>query len=83
MDSTEQQGDPAGPAESSGGAGDRTRWWRFHCRDATNAPRDLTVLVNRDKVVLVGPPGETAVLSTGGAGELSTALRAAAEQARK
>ncbi|WP_223198642.1 hypothetical protein [Solihabitans fulvus] len=45
--------------------------------------RCLTVLVDRDTVVVVGPPGETAVLSAGQLGELRTALREAAEQAER
>ncbi|MDA3629041.1 hypothetical protein [Saccharopolyspora oryzae] len=49
----------------------------------TNAHRNLAVLVNRDEVELVGPPGHAAVLSTVGVRQLSTALRDAAMQARK
>jgi hypothetical protein len=63
--------------------GDRRRWWHVDARDVSNAHRDLTVLVNRDKVVLVGPPDRTAELSARGAGQLSMALRDAAAQARK
>ena len=62
---------------------DRRRWWHIDCRDVANAHRDLSVLVNRDKVVLVGPPDRPAELSTRGAGQLSMALRDAAAQARK
>ncbi|SFS84606.1 hypothetical protein SAMN05660874_03683 [Saccharopolyspora flava] len=62
---------------------DRRRWWHVDCRDVANAHRSLAVLVNRDKVVLVGPPGHTAELETRGAGQLSMALRDAAAQARK
>lgn len=65
--------EPAGPR----------RWWRVLCRDVLHIRRYLTVLVNRDRVVLVGPPGRTVVLSTDGVGELSNALRKAAEQARE
>ena len=83
MDSTEQTGKAAGPAGFPVAAAERPKWWRLHCRDAVGAHRDLTVLVNRDRVVLVGPPGEAAVLSAVGVGELSVALRSAAEQARK
>ncbi|GAA2821521.1 hypothetical protein [Saccharopolyspora taberi] len=82
MDSNRQTGNPAEAAEFSPDA-DRRPWWRVHCRDATNVHRDLDVLVNRDRVVLVGPPGAAAVLSTSGVGELSRALRSAADQARK
>lgn len=59
------------------------RWWRVNCRDVSHAHRSLAVLVNRDRVVLAGPPGTTAVLSAESAGRLSTALRTAADQARK
>ncbi|WP_229679989.1 hypothetical protein [Saccharopolyspora thermophila] len=48
-----------------------------------NTHRVLTVLVNRDRVVLVGPPGRAAVLSRVGLAGLTTALRDAAVQARK
>jgi hypothetical protein len=48
-----------------------------------NRERCLTVLVDRNQVVLVGPPGETAVLSTGQLGQLRAALREAAEQAER
>lgn len=59
------------------------RWWRVNCRDVANAHRSLAVLVNRDRVVLAGPPGTTAMLSADSSGQLSTALRQAADQARK
>ncbi|MFR9728049.1 hypothetical protein ACL03H_02400 [Saccharopolyspora sp. MS10] len=73
--------DQTGPAtaESTG----PRRWWRVLCLDVQHIRRYLTVLVNRDRVVLVGPPGRTVVLSTDGVGELSKALRRAAEQARE
>lgn len=56
-------------------------WWRVSCRDVINRERFLTVLIDRDRVVLVGPPGETAVLSPVQVGQLSDALREAADQA--
>ncbi|HEY3261610.1 MAG TPA: hypothetical protein VGJ95_15305, partial [Pseudonocardiaceae bacterium] len=56
-------------------------WWRVSCRDVINRERFLTVLIDRDRVVLVGPPGETAVLSPVQVGQLSDALRQAADQA--
>lgn len=56
-------------------------WWRVSCRDVINRERFLTVLIDRDRVVLVGPPGETAVLSPLQVGQLSQALREAADQA--
>jgi hypothetical protein len=57
--------------------------WRINCGDVVNRERCLTVLVERNRVVLVGPPGETAVLTTGQLGQLRTALREAAEQAER
>jgi hypothetical protein len=56
-------------------------WWRVSCRDVINRERFLTVLIDRDRVVLVGPPGETAVLSPVQVDQLSDALREAADQA--
>jgi len=56
-------------------------WWRVSCRDVIDRERFLTVLIDRDRVVLVGPPGETAVLSTTQVGQLSDALREAAGRA--
>jgi hypothetical protein len=72
-----------GSAEFAPEPADRRRWWRVNCRDVVHEHSVLTVLVNRDRVALVGPPGESAVLSADGVGQLSTALRYAAEQARK
>ncbi len=93
MDSFDQAGGTAGaepgatPVPAQAGATDEPavedRWWRVGCRDVANAPRNLTVLVNRDRVVLAGPPGTTAVLTAGATGRLSSALRHAADQARK
>ncbi len=57
--------------------------WRISCGDVVNRERCLTVLVERNRVVLVGPPGETAVLTAGQLGQLRTALREAAEQAER
>ena len=84
----ERAGREAGEPETGGtpGAGaDRAnrRWWQAQCRDLGHARTFLTVLPNRDKVVLVGPPGRTAALDPGAARELSSALRSAAEQARR
>jgi hypothetical protein len=59
------------------------RIWRVSCGDVINRERCLTVLVERNQVVLVGPPGETAVLTTGQLGQLRAALREAAEQAER
>jgi hypothetical protein len=59
------------------------RVWRVSCGDVINRERCLTVLVERNRVVLVGPPGETAVLTAGQLGQLRAALREAAEQAER
>jgi hypothetical protein len=59
------------------------RVWHISCGDVINRDRCLTVLVDQNKVVLVGPPGETAVLSRGQLGQLRDALREAAEQAER
>jgi hypothetical protein len=82
---------PAGPSESDDppglrdlhGSFDGRRVWHVSCGDVINRDRCLTVLVDQNKVVLVGPPGETAVLSTGQLGQLRDALREAAEQAER
>ncbi|SDC78605.1 hypothetical protein [Actinokineospora iranica] len=65
-----------------GSVGER-RVWRVSCGDVINRDRCLTVLVEKNKVVLVGPPGETAVLTAGQLGQLRVALREAAEQAER
>src|SRR5207245_2655464 len=39
--------------------------WRVQCGDMINRERCVTVLVQDDQVVLVGPPGETARLTAG------------------
>ncbi len=65
-----------------GSVGER-RVWRISCGDVINRDRCLTVLVEKNRVVLVGPPGETAVLTSGQLGQLRIALREAAEQAER
>jgi hypothetical protein len=55
--------------------------WSISCRDIAGRRRDLTVLVSRGKVVLVAPPGETAVLTPLDVGHLRAALRDAAVDA--
>jgi len=57
------------------------QWWRISCRDVINRERYLTVLIDRDRVVLVGPPGETALLSLNQASQLRDALREASDRA--
>jgi len=36
---------------------------RIHCHDPFGRDRSMTVLVENDRVLLVTPPGETAVMS--------------------
>ncbi|MFC6088353.1 hypothetical protein [Saccharothrix lopnurensis] len=75
-----------GPADVGSGwrgtTGQR-HWWRVRCSDVVDRERCLTVLVDRGRVVLVGPPGETAVLSADQLVQLRAALREAAEQAER
>lgn len=59
------------------------RWWKLYRREVIHADRYLNVLVNRDKVVLVGPPSEFATRAAQHGDELSIAVRFVAEQARK
>jgi hypothetical protein len=49
--------------------------WSIACRDLAGRRRDVTVFVSSDKVVLVVPPGEAAVLSPLDVGRLRAALR--------
>ncbi|MET0134702.1 MAG: hypothetical protein ABW215_14050 [Kibdelosporangium sp.] len=49
--------------------------WSVSCRDIAGRRRDLTVFVSGGRVVLVSPPGETAVLSPLDVGRLRAALR--------
>ncbi|TVT08120.1 hypothetical protein AMYBAR_000067 [Amycolatopsis bartoniae] len=53
--------------------------WRVQCGDMINRERCVTVLVQDDQVVLVGPPGETARLTAGQLGQLRAALNEAAK----
>jgi hypothetical protein len=49
--------------------------WSIACRDVAGRRRDLTVFVRQGRVVLVAPPGETAVLNPLDVGRLRAALR--------
>ncbi|HEV2782777.1 MAG TPA: hypothetical protein VGX25_25585 [Actinophytocola sp.] len=49
-------------------------WW-VTCRDIAGRRRDLQVIARRGHVVLVAPPGETAILSPLDVGRLRAALR--------
>lgn len=68
-----------GVGEQSG----RGRQWRIRCQDVANRERFLTVLVEHGRVVLVGPPGETAVLTAGQLNQLRAVLHEAAEEAER
>jgi hypothetical protein len=49
--------------------------WSITCRDLAGRRRDLTVFVRQGRIVLVAPPGETAVLNPLDVGQLRAALR--------
>ncbi len=51
------------------------REWVVSCRDIAGRRRDVTVFVRQGRVVLVAPPGETAILSPLDVGRLRAALR--------
>nr|WP_026317072.1 hypothetical protein [Actinokineospora enzanensis] len=51
------------------------REWSVNCRDIAGRKRDVTVFVRQGQVVLVAPPGETAILSPLDVGRLRAALR--------
>jgi hypothetical protein len=57
--------------------------WRVQCGDVIDRERCLTVFIEDNEVVLVGPPGETARLSAGQLGQLRAALNEAAKQAER
>lgn len=49
--------------------------WAIACRDLAGRRREMTVFVSNDRVVLVAPPGEAAVLAPLDVGRLRAALR--------
>lgn len=49
-------------------------WW-VTCRDIAGRRRDLQIIARQGQVVLVAPPGETAILSPLDVGRLRAALR--------
>lgn len=49
--------------------------WHVSCRDAAGKRRDTAVLVEHGTVVVVAPPGETAVFTPLEVGRLRAALR--------
>lgn len=52
-----------------------TNEWHVSCRDVAGRRRDMSVFVNQGQVVVISPPGETAVLSPLEVGRLRAALR--------
>ncbi|MBK1786515.1 hypothetical protein [Prauserella cavernicola] len=54
--------------------------WAISCRDLAGRKREMTVFVSADRVVVVAPPGETAVLAPLDVGRLRAALRDAVVQ---
>ena len=61
----------------------RARQWRVRCQDVANRERFLTLFVEHGRVVLVGPPGESAVLTPGQLSQLRSALQEAADEAER
>lgn len=53
------------------------RDWLISCRDVAGRRRDVVVFTDRGQVVMVAPPGETAVLSPLEAKRLRAVLRTA------
>ncbi|HEY3753339.1 MAG TPA: hypothetical protein VGL80_29470 [Pseudonocardiaceae bacterium] len=79
-----QRPDPVFDVET--GVGERqarSRQWRIRCQDVANRERFLTLFVEHGRVVLVGPPGESAVLTAGQLHQLRTALQEAADEAER
>ena len=68
----------AGSAGPSGHGAPEADEWRIRCHDVVSRERCLTVLVDKGRVLLVGPPGETAVLTTEQLDQLRNALEEAA-----
>lgn len=54
--------------------------WAIKCRDIGGKRQEVTVFTSGDRVVLVAPPGETAVLAPLDVGRLRAALRDAVLQ---
>lgn len=51
--------------------------WLISCQDLAGRQRDVTVYASSDKVVLLVPPGEAAVLAPLDVGQLRAALHEA------
>jgi hypothetical protein len=61
----------------------QTRQWRIRCQDVANRERFVMLFVEHGRVVLVGPPGEAAVLTPGQLSQLRSALQEAADEAER
>lgn len=57
--------------------------WSITCRDVAGRRRILTVFVRQGRIVLVTPPGETAVLNPLDVGRLRAVLRDAVVDASR
>jgi hypothetical protein len=57
--------------------------WLVSCRDVAGRRRDIIVFTDGGRVVLIAPPGETAVLAPLEVGRLRAALRDAIVDAAK
>lgn len=71
----------AGITASEGGTVSVRKDWLISCRDVSGRRRDIIVFTDRGRVVVVAPPGETAVLSVLEVGRLRAALRDAVLEA--
>jgi hypothetical protein len=49
--------------------------WSITCRDVAGRRREMTIFVRQGRVVVVAPPGETAVLNPLDVGRLRAVLR--------
>ncbi len=65
----------------SGPTGRATQGWSVGCRDLFGRQRAVTVLAQPDRVVLVAPPGQAAVLSGPELARLHRALTEAVQEA--
>nr|WP_253858857.1 hypothetical protein [Prauserella alba] len=78
---------PVPTADSRDGAARREEngqvVWRVQCGDLIGRERCMTVYVDDDEIVLVGPPGEAARLTRTQLGRLSAALGEAAGLAER
>lgn len=75
-----ENGAPGGAGAGLVAAHGRARW-QVGCSDVIGRRRELTVVVEHGRGVLVGPPGETVVLSLQQADQLRVALGEAATRA--